>query len=178
MFKKGIFVMIILLTAGLSGCHNDHAVDAQIPDDFNFTLSFGINGMSNIDTYNGTFTKDLVSDGTETITFVIPAEKIQEIYNMFEKCKISKLPDDINAHAMESIGENARSHTPADYYTLTYTKNHKTRTITCNDGGPWDARKGPPDAHKQLVQFINYVCEYIFSTNEYQQMSPAIGAYS
>jgi len=159
--RKTIILLMIFLIAGLSSCVNDNSDDLLIPNDFNFSISFGINGYSKIDTYNGTFTKDLVKGGTETIPFIIPVEQMQEIYNAFMKFHVSELPDDINEYAMESIGENWDGFIPASNYTLTYTKNQETRTIVCYDGGPWDVHKGPPDAYKQLRQFVDFVCEYI-----------------
>ena len=177
------FAILLLLLLMISvGCNNGNAnsnpLDVQIPDDFNFSLCFGIEGMNDIDTYSDTFTKDLISDGTETISFSIPDEKMKEIYQVFLKNKIAELPDDINAYALETIGDTASSHTPADYYSLTFTLNGITKTIVCNDGGPWDAKKGPPNERKQLVQFVEFIREYIFSTEEYQNMSPSVGGYA
>jgi len=175
-FRKPIIILLILLSLGLYGCKK--GAGNKPPEDFSFSLRFGFEGINSINTKNGTFTKDLVSAGTETIRFIIPADKMQDIYNLFVKNKISRLPADINAFALEKMGDTASSSSPADKYTLTYTCNGETRTIICNAGGPWDARKGPPDEYKRLVEFIDYIREYIYSTQEYTNMSPAVGAYS
>ena len=150
---------------------------AEMPDDFNFTIDFGTYGKNNIDTYHNTFTKDLVIAGTETIDFVIPAEKMREIYEVFEEYKISGLPDDINAEVKHDTGQNYTAWTPSARYSLTYTCDGKTRTIVCEDGGPWYADSGPPDSRNRLVAFVSFVSEYIYSTKDYQKMSPGEGGY-
>jgi len=198
MMRKTIIVSMLIFAVVLSGCSNQASSDLaaseqvadgqqatsdiaeqQVPSDFNFSLSFGIGVGNNIDTYGDTFTKDLIVAGSETIPFVIPPEKMQEIYNMFVAYGISELPDDINAYAAESFkdGSPLSLVTPAVAYELTYTLNQETRTIVCNDEGPWDGHTGPPDAQRQLVKFVKFVSEYIYSTSEYRQMTPASGGY-
>jgi len=150
---------------------------AEMPDDFNFAIDFGIMGKNNIDTYSSTLTKDIIIAGRETIPFTIPADKMQEIYEAFAEYQIPGLPADINAFALSSMGDRTTCRTPASTYTLTYTCNGATRTIVCDDGGPWDADAGPPDARDRLVALVESVAEYIYGTEEYQKMPPAEGGY-
>ena len=55
-----IFVLLLLIAAN-TGCGNtsDNSVN-DLPYDFNFNIDFGVLGRNNIDTYNSTFTKDLI----------------------------------------------------------------------------------------------------------------------
>jgi hypothetical protein len=151
----------------------------QMPDDFDFTLGYGLLSKDNIDTYDDTLTKDLVMDGTETIPFVIPKDKIQELYAAFREYEISELPDDLNAYAM-SIGEKPSAVVGggglASEFILTYTCNHETRTIIYNGGEKWDTA-GPPETHERFLGFFEVVSEYVHGTEEYQNMSPANGGY-
>ena len=157
------------------------------PTDFNFSINFGYgNAKNRIDTYNQIFTKDLVMDGTETIDFEIPLEEMQKIYQAFQKYRVSELPNVIDAKAVSGTdtvyayadGDPLCSYsTPAYLYFVTYTCNDETRTIICNDGGPWDALKGPPDTRNRLVNFVNTICDYIYNTDEYKNMSPINGGY-
>jgi hypothetical protein len=66
---------------------------------------------------------------------------------------------------------------PADKYTLTDTCNGETRTIACDDEGPWDGNDGPPAARDRLVTFVAIITDYIYSTADYKEMSPAVGGY-
>jgi len=174
-------VLVVLLVVAFSGCENsDRAVVQQaesMPTDFNFTLKFGYAGKNVIDTYQGTFTKDLIINGTETIPFVIPEEKMKEIYASFVANSIIDLPGDINTAAEIPIEAITVWTTPADSYSLIYTCKGVTQTILCEDGGPWDADTGPPEVYHRLKGFISFVREYIYSTEDYQNMSPAEGGY-
>ena len=96
--------------------------------------------------------------------------------------RIFDLPNDINAeveNAEVELDENDFwvSTTPYDSYTLTYTCYNERRTIVCKDGGPWLASTGPPESRNRLVAFVSFITEYIYSTDEYQKMSPASGGY-
>jgi len=176
MCKKKIFLIIAscVILFCLTSCDNNSAV---IQNDFNFSLNFSTYGRDIIDTYNNTFTKDLVSAGTETIDFVILMDKMNEIYEAFVELKIFDLPDDINAQAQLTMGESITEWEPHNNYILKYTFNGETRTIICNDGGPWCADSGPPDTRERLVQFVKIISDYIYSTEEYNKMSPFEGGY-
>jgi len=150
----------------------------EMPDDFAFRIDFGIQGRNSINTYNNTFTKDLVTAGSETIDFIVPADMMQFMYEMFVTLNIPGCPDDINAFALSSMGDSRMQKHPADKYTLTYTCNGETRTIICNDEGPWDSSKGPPAFRDNLANFVKHISEYIYRSEEYQNMSPSVGAYS
>ena len=149
----------------------------EMPDDFAFRIDFGIYGRNNIDTYNNTFTKDLVIAGSETIEFIIPADMMQFLYEMFIALNIPGCPDDINAFAMSSMGDTRMHRHPADNYALTYTCSGETRTITCNDEGPWDGDAGPPASRDRLAAFVKMVADYIYSTDEYKAIPSAEGGY-
>ena len=149
----------------------------EMPDNFGFSIDFGTYGKNNIDTYNNTFTKDLISAGTKTIHFTIPADKMREIFEAFIEHRIYELPNDINAEVELVIGERYTSWEPSERYSLTYTFNNETRTIVCEDGGPWYADSGPPDSRDRLVAFVAFISEYILNTNEYRRMPHAVGGY-
>jgi len=176
--KKIISIMIAaIVIIVLSGCNQSNGNAPSMPDNFNFKIEFGTYGRNRIDTYNDSFTKDLVSAGTETIDFIIPNDKMQEIYAEFVKYDISGLPNNINAEVKKYIeGEIYMEWTPSSRYSLTYTCNDEARTIVCEDGGPW-YESGPPDSRNRLVAFVDFISQYICSTEEYQNMPPIEGGY-
>lgn len=158
----GIFFIIILL---MTACSDSYKKNEKNIDNFSFTLNFGCAGGINcVDTYNGTFTKDLIRNGTETIEFIIPDDKMREIYEAFLEYNISELPDDVSRESTMS---------PEFTYIFSYTWGKEMRTIICNAVYFYKA----PDMHKRLVQFADMITEYIYSTEEYLNMSPAEGFY-
>jgi len=150
-----------------------------MPKDFSFSIDYGILGRNNINTKRHTFTKDLVTAGSKTISFVIPDDKMREVYDAFREYQISDLPANINAEAQSLFRENATVtiQEPANRCSITYTCNKQTRTIVCDDGGPWDALSGPPNSRNSLVAFVSLITDYIYSTEAYQKMPPAVGGY-
>jgi len=173
MRKTIAIILAVALCMTLAGCTRPNTDNHT----FDFKIDFGIMGRNCIDTYNNTFTKDLVVAGQETIDFVIPDDKMQEFREAFVKYKIDKLPGDINAEIEIIEGETYMETTPASSYTLTYTYNNETRTIVCHEGGPWLADSAPPDTCIRLVAFVDTISAYIFSTDAYKQMSPSEGGY-
>lgn len=179
--KKMILFVLFSIFFIFNSCNNVDEiipkVEADMPDDFNFKINFGTYGKNCIDTYNSTFTKDLVAAGTETIDFVIPTDEMRKIYEAFIEYKIHELPDDINSEIEIIMGKDYTEWEPAANYILTYTYNNVKRTISCNDGGPWYADSGPPETRNNLVKFVEIVSEYIYNTEEYQKMPPFEGGY-
>ncbi|MDR1184778.1 MAG: hypothetical protein LBK67_08280 [Coriobacteriales bacterium] len=165
-----------MTSTGSEGTADDVLVD-HMPDDFDFVLDYGVLSKNSIDTYNDTFTKDLVTNGTETISFAIPVDKMQELYAAFREYEISELPDDLNAYAALFIEEESMSTVlPASQFVLTYTCDNEIRTITYDAGTRWTT-EDPLDPWTRLFGFVEVVCEYIYGTEEYQNMSPAEGGY-
>ena len=172
--KKLVFLLICFICI-MTSCHN--ANKTETTEGFNFVLNFGINGRNVIDTYKGTFTKNLISAGTEKIDFIIPEDKMDEIYKLFEELEIYDLPNDINAHAEETMKGFLRTRTSSEKYILRYTLNGETKTIVCDDGGPWTVGR-LPDTRNRLVKFATFIFEYIYDTDVYKNMQPAEDGYS
>ncbi len=176
-----VIALLIFISAAV-GCTPEAVRESvapppdEMPSDFDFSLNFGIDGKNVIDTYEDTFTKDLIIAGTETIPFEIPADKMREIYAEFLIYEIYALPDNIN-DATPIYGSYGTL-TPAAVYTLRYTCDGETRTIVSDDGGPWDSDDGYPITHERLVTFVTFVKDYIYSTEEYQSMPEEEGGYA
>ncbi|MCL2159776.1 MAG: hypothetical protein FWH48_10245 [Oscillospiraceae bacterium] len=139
----------------------------ELFDGFDFSLGFGYGGGKNcIDTYNGTFTKDLIP-GTKTIELIVPEDKMREIYELFLDYKIYDLPQNIR-------GENRVM--PDFTYIFTYTYKKSTKTIVCEnvDSIRYFGEKGE---QKNFISFADMIRDYVFNTEEYENMPPANGGY-
>ncbi len=51
-----------------------------MPEDFAFSVSYGIGSKNRIDTYNSTVVKDLIADGTAKATLAFTKAELQSIY--------------------------------------------------------------------------------------------------
>ncbi|MDP4179565.1 MAG: hypothetical protein Q8942_00550 [Bacillota bacterium] len=138
-------------------------------DDFNFKLNFNTYGKDQIDTYKGTFTKDLVIDGTKTIDFKIPDSVKKDIYKMMMDIDIMSFPNSLKVEGM--------SVTPSFDYKLTVTINGKTKTIVWNEGFYTDMNTNLPKDNVNFLKLVKHISDYIHSTEEYKNMPQANGGY-
>ena len=172
MIKKLFGVTSVLITAVLillyiPACSGNNANAEELFRSFNFSLNFGYGGGVNcVDTYNGTFTKDLIP-GTETIPFVIPEDKMREFYETFLQYNIQDLPDDIS-------GEDRV--TPAFTYVLAYTYGKNKKTVICQNVDSI-RYSGAENTQKNFVAFADMIRDYIFNTDEYKNMPLPNGGY-
>ena len=167
MAKKffSMIIIVVLTPLFISACSDN---DEDLFQSFNFSLRFGYGGGINcIDTYNSTFTKDLIP-GTETIQFIIPDDKLQEFYEAFLEYQIHNLPENIS-------GEDRTK--PAFTYIFTYTYGKRKKTIICEnvDSIRYFSEK---DTQKNFVSFADMIRDYIFATEEYENMTPVNGGYA
>ena len=138
-------------------------------DDFNFKLNFNTNGKDQIDTYKGTFTKDLVMDGTKTIEFKIPDNIKNDICNLMVDIDIMSFPETLK---VEGMGV-----TPSCDYKLTVTIKGKTKTIVWNEGFYTDMTTNLPKDNVNFLKLVKHISDYIYSTDEYKNMPKANGGY-
>lgn len=146
-----------------------YSVLDDYPDDFNFCLNYNTDGKCQIDTYKGTFTKDLVLDGTKTIDFVIPDSVKKDIYRMIVDLNITSFPKRLKVDGM--------SVSPSCDYKLTVTINGKTKNIVWEEGFPTSMTDNLPEDNVKFLRLVKYVSDYIHNTDEYRKMPKANGGY-
>ncbi len=148
---------------------NIGALQGEQSDGFNFQLNFNTLGRYQIDTYKGTFTKDLVMDGIKTIEFKIPDNVKKDIYNHMMDIDIMSFPDTLK---VEGMGVK-----PSCDYKLTVTIKGKTKTIVWKEGLYPDMTTNLPNNNADFLKLVKYISDYIYSTDEYKNMPKANGGY-
>lgn len=105
---KRIFSTLLLLLWVITGC-SDHSdsnminnteltkavkrkteMPLEMPSDFNFMVSFGYGEVTKnvIDTYTGTVTKDLITQGSATANIIFTTDEMREIYDKMKTIDI------------------------------------------------------------------------------------------
>ncbi|HIW31821.1 MAG TPA: hypothetical protein IAA29_03450 [Candidatus Paenibacillus intestinavium] len=85
-----ICILIALLLPGCNSQHNTVStvivtkMPEQVPDDFAFSVQFGINSKNVIDTYTSTVIKDLIIDGIAETNFSFTDEELYLIYEVMK----------------------------------------------------------------------------------------------
>lgn len=60
---------------------------------FDFSYEFGVGSKNELNTFNNTFTKDMVVDSSITIALKLSAEEKQRVYNKLKEINFMDIPD-------------------------------------------------------------------------------------
>lgn len=160
----------LLLTAILSifafaGCSSASSLPDEMPRDFNFILSYGVNGKNQINTLKGQFTKDMVTNPSVTADLKLSVEEMKSIYNEMKKINILSYPD-IYYHKTNT------KQTPFYTYSLKVIYNGMEKNIYWEDETVSKSSKSV-----KLRKLFNNIEEMIINKDEYKKLPDAKGGY-
>ena len=158
------FVAFILVSCGPFG-NNESTLPDTRPADFNFVLNYGVLAKNQIDTYQGTYTKDLILDGTATTALALSDQEMAEIYAKMRAIDIMSYPDVFkpasDIHMM-----------PFQSYSLTITANGANKSITWDD----ESNSNSPQATR-LRELFTRIHEIVITKDAYKNLPEASGGY-
>ncbi|WP_391204428.1 hypothetical protein [Psychrobacillus sp. L4] len=143
-----------------------------MPSDFDFSIHFGVQKKNEINTFEGTGTKDLIADGTATTELILREEEMKDIYEEMQEINIVEpkefRPEPINGTVcmQEPHGE--------DKWKIIINGETLTHSI------PGEYCK-PTNDGKQLIELKNYVFNIIkvrVSINHSQSPMEGTNSYS
>ncbi|QKS69877.1 hypothetical protein FLK61_24125 [Paenalkalicoccus suaedae] len=155
----GIAVILVLTACGST---TEDALPEDMPDDFAFALSYGLGGVSEINTYDDTYTKDLIVDGTTTTDFVLSDEELRTIYQAVLENDVLALPDE---------GDGLSCMEPHHKYNLQMTANGEDYSLIWDSSCPTTAVSNWDDTMLEIHQNM------IQPRDEYQELPAATGGY-
>ncbi|GGP16067.1 hypothetical protein [Oceanobacillus neutriphilus] len=178
MKKLLLFTLLIL---SLSACsqpepneieptHVDPAVSMpkDMPDDFGFSIQFGVGKNNVINTFEGTVTKDLITDGTATTEITLTEEEMKAIYERMIEINVVETkeftPEPVNGTMC-----NIEPHEDDDWKIII-----NGETITHSVSG---AYCDPTDDTEQLIKLRNYVFGIVRGKEAYKELPDAKGGY-
>lgn len=140
----------------------------NMPDDFGFSVQFGMGKNNEINTFKSTVTKDLIVDGTATANIAFANEEMAEIYEKMRQVRISEMknfiPEPVNGSiCMIEPYEEDEWKIIVNGETIT----HSVSGIYCD----------PTSDAKQLVELRNFVFNKIKSKDDYKSLPDARGGY-
>ena len=185
--KLSLILSLIFLSIGLLGCQKSgkeeelnneiskNVADSttqnmpkNIPSDFDFSIQFGVQKKNEINTFEGTVTKDLIADGTATTELILTEEEMKDIYEKMQEINIAETkeftPEPINGTVcMQKPYEE-------DVWKIII----DDETITQLISGEYCE---PTNDAKQLIELRNYVFNIIKSKGEYKSLPESKGGY-
>ncbi len=178
-------VILIVITIFLIGCAGENSSKNEIssstktnpteqtmPDDmpsnFGFSVSFGYGMKGNINTYDGTVTKDLIEDGTVTADIALTDEEMVEIYEKMKEINITNpkqfVPEPKDGQMCEQIPYEE------DKWEITFDNKTVSHIISGKHCEPTE------DA-KQFFKLRNFAFSKIKNKDEYHELPKAKGGY-
>jgi hypothetical protein len=101
--KKKLWLSIVLISSllvlsGVTACDNGTAGGSHVSSpagesDFNLIFKYGFSGRNTLDTYQGTYTKDMVADSPVTIPLSLNQEDKDKIYQKMVEIGFFDYPD-------------------------------------------------------------------------------------
>lgn len=163
--KLNKLIAILLLLGLLTACKGIKTISMpeEMPEDFNFSVEHGYNKNNEINTYDGTMTKDLIENGRATANLTLSDEDMAKIY---EKMK------NINILAQKKFKSNSNCgvdpHTEMEWK---ITINGETVTHYIKE------ECVPTKDAKAFESLLNTIFTRVENTEAYQELPEAVGGY-
>ncbi|RAP75702.1 hypothetical protein [Paenibacillus montanisoli] len=181
---KGILCSLLIAVCVMTGCsnHSDSVIGSntrlaeavkqetemplEMPTDFNFMVSFGYGEVTKnvIDTYKGTFTKDLVVKGSATANIEFSTVELRDIYNKMKAIDIMG--------PKELTMDGGCFTTPSNEDKWKITVNGETKTISWTD-----KYCAMTEDANQLLELRNFIKNIVESKEAYKALPEAEGGY-
>lgn len=134
--------------------------------DNGFIFKYGVGAKNVLDTFDGTFTKDLISNGTITVPLKLSPQELSPVFDQMKAMNIMNYPDTFD----EGFS------TPHLTYDLTVRIEGKTKRITwdasLDDGGLSKSKEA-----QRLKDLVNSTRKMVENKEEYKKLPSATGCY-
>ncbi len=160
------FPPILVLALFAASC-SDSGTSPQSRD-FNLKLSYGINARNVLNTFDNTYTKDLIMDGTTTVSFALSDSELDRVSSKMLEISFFSYPDTFSVITRDTV--------VALFPHSTYIF-HVVNKSTVKDVYWSDSIVSPDSRAVKLRELITLIENIIQSNPKYSQLPPAKGAY-
>jgi hypothetical protein len=169
--KKALIIILFSLCLLVTGCGGaDTAQGVPQESGFDFVFKYGVTARNTLDTFHGTFTKDMVMDTAITIDLILTAEEMDSIYEKMVEIDFFSYPDKFSVDVPE--GEQKTEVTPYSTYYFKVEYDSKSKELLWHDKIVNSDEKA--DKLKELINLIRNIIE---SREEYQDLPEPSGGY-
>ncbi|HSO56866.1 MAG TPA: hypothetical protein VLQ66_01410 [Paenisporosarcina sp.] len=167
MNKKWLTLLsFFIILAGAFGCSSENLNETshkEMPEDFNFTISYGVMGKQKIDTFEDLVVKDLVEDGTVEANISFTDQEMNEIHSkMMEFNMMGEL--DLNK-------DNSCSSEPEIITVWTIQMEGETKSFNYN------SFCDVSNDIERLRKFEHFITGLMEEKDAYKKLPPSNGAY-
>ncbi|WP_435171403.1 hypothetical protein [Paenibacillus glycanilyticus] len=164
-----ILIILSVAFAFIAGCSKETKklqMPEDMPEDFRFSVSFGYgeDHKNEINTYNHTVTKDLVTKGTATTALSFSNDELQSIYGKMKEIAV------LDEKQFPRKGNCSQTPSSTDSWKITV--NGETKTLSWTNEY-CDMTK---DA-KDLLELRSYIQKIVEGKDAYKALPAAEGGY-
>ena len=145
-----------------------HSTAPAVTSDMNLTFSYGVQARNVLNTFQNTFTKDLISAGDTTVPFIVSADDLNQILQKMNEINFFAYPDTF----IVPTGDTVTTVMPFDtyYFDVKYKSSNKRLY--------WrDAIMNENSQAIKLRELITFIEGIIQANPEYSKLPPAKGGY-
>lgn len=141
------------------------SMPAEMPEDFDFSVQYGVTSKNEVDTFNDTVTKDLISNGTATADITLSDEEMKMIYEKMQE---------INAMATKELIPNSGCmQTPYEVDIWKIQANGETVTHKVSEEYCELTEDG-----QELLRLRKFIVDIIKGKDAYKELPEAEGGYA
>ncbi len=156
-------VVALLVTAGCT-------TQTLRESNFNLVFKYGVGARNELDTFNGTFTKDMISDPSITVNLYLSEEEMDSIYQKMVEIDFFDYPDEFSI-PIPPDGKIGIV-TPYNSYYFKVEYDSKIKELWWED----EITNENVEADK-LRELINLIWDIIKSKDEYKELPEPTGGY-
>ena len=132
--------------------------------DFNLDFKFGVGAINELNTFRGTFTKDMIIDESITIRLTLSKQELSQIYGKMIEIDFFNLP--------ETFPQSNITKTPFDSYYIKVQNGTRTKEVSWNTNMSLDV-----NIDENLHELTELIGSIIEQKLEYKILPPARGGY-
>lgn len=162
-------LIVVLFTSTSCGLFSPEQPFETAQSDFNVLFKYGVGARNVLNTYEGTYTKDLVLDPPVTTELSLTQDEQNRIYQKMVDINFFEYPD---TFSIAVDNEEAGFFTPFSTYYFKVEHNSTTKELLWEDKIFAEDEKAD-----KLRELINFIREIVESKEEYKKLPPSTGGY-
>ena len=163
MIIGGLALAVALLVIGCTPA-------PPVTSNFNLIFRYGVGARNELNTFKGTYTKDMIADPPITVPLRLSEEELDRIYQKMAEIDFFAYPDEFSISVPP--GESVGMVTPYSSYYFKVEYDSKLKELR------WEANIINEDTKAdRLRDLIKLIGDIIESREEYKQLPPASGGY-
>jgi hypothetical protein len=167
LFRNIICLFLILFSVvGCTLTNNENQLPNSKPADFNFIFNYGINAKNQLNTIEGTYTKDMVLEESITTDLKLSDEEMDIIYLAMKDINILNYPENFTPKSNTML-------TPYQTYSMKIYFSGKEKSIYWKDENVSKTKEAT-----QLRELFIKIEEFIYNKEEYKKLPQPKSGYA